>query len=540
MVSAACAALVAGCSSQYSKIEERPWESVTVTSTQAKLAKDLRLVERPIDRLGRLLDEADSVRRELAGSPSSALLRADYNYVVARIAEIIDDEDLSPWDAPVRCPSAKGPAWLLSAPLRDRRSEYHPSNFEILPVDRYSFKGKLVGVRSVKKGLGAPLMLVGKDLDVAMSDPIAQDRPIHYGLTGIVRFEGRNCELDLIDPLEEETVELDGQLYPLGADFQAPLAMALAELNFEKAEILGLLRPRRLETHGRLARLQQYNPGKIPVLLIHGLGNSPATWVPTIDFLRSNQLIRENYQFWFFSYPSGLPFPVATAALRERLAEFRRHYPDHKDMIVIGHSMGGMIARLLITDSGHDLWDTYFQKPPAKLAFNEVVRKATVDALIFEAEDAIARVIFVGVPHRGSDHATSWIGKLGATAIGDPIRDDELNREMVRIARRGTPIHQHRHLPNSLEVLVPGNPFLTALDALPMRSGVPVHSLIGDRGKGGFLDRTEPVSSDGLVPYWSSQLDGAWSEVVVPSGHWCHLHALGMAEIERILIKHLR
>jgi hypothetical protein len=68
---------------------------------------------------------------------------------------------------------------------------------------------------------------------------------------------------------------------------------------------------------------------------------------------------------------------------------------------------------------------------------------------------------------------------------------------------------------------------------------VPYHSLIGDRGRGGFLDRTRPESSDGIVPYWSSHMDGARSERVIPSGHWSHLHPLGMSEIKRILVEHL-
>jgi hypothetical protein len=69
---------------------------------------------------------------------------------------------------------------------------------------------------------------------------------------------------------------------------------------------------------------------------------------------------------------------------------------------------------------------------------------------------------------------------------------------------------------------------------------VPFHSLIGDRGKGGFLDHRKPTSSDGVVPYWSSHLQGARSEKIIPSGHWTQVHPLGMAEIRRILLEHLR
>ena len=60
----------------------------------------------------------------------------------------------------------------------------------------------------------------------------------------------------------------------------------------------------------------------------------------------------------------------------------------------------------------------------------------------------------------------------------------------------------------------------------------------GDRGKGGNKDKTKPYSSDGLVPYWSSHLDGAESELIVPSNHGAHHNAQAIAEVRRILLLH--
>ena len=64
---------------------------------------------------------------------------------------------------------------------------------------------------------------------------------------------------------------------------------------------------------------------------------------------------------------------------------------------------------------------------------------------------------------------------------------------------------------------------------------MPYHSIMGDRGKGGNKDHTKPVSSDGVVPYWSSHLDGAQSELVVPSAHPAHQNSQAIAEVRRIL-----
>ena len=61
------------------------------------------------------------------------------------------------------------------------------------------------------------------------------------------------------------------------------------------------------------------------------------------------------------------------------------------------------------------------------------------------------------------------------------------------------------------------------------------HSIIGDRGRG-----PGPTSSDGVVPYWSSHLEGAQSEKLVPHGHSCTHSEAVTAEIARILHQHLR
>ena len=57
---------------------------------------------------------------------------------------------------------------------------------------------------------------------------------------------------------------------------------------------------------------------------------------------------------------------------------------------------------------------------------------------------------------------------------------------------------------------------------------------MGDRGRG-----DTPNSSDGVVAYWSSHLDGAQSTRIVPSGHSTHQNPEGIAEVRRILLLHL-
>ncbi len=263
--------------------------------------------------------------------------------------------------------------------------------------------------------------------------------------------------------------------------------------------------------------------------------------MPLVDSLRNDEVIRQNYQFWCFSYPTGLPYPLSASILRDYLDQFSERYPGHKDIVVIGHSMGGMISRLLITDSGMKIWDAVYEKPPEEIPFSEETRRVMTGALIFEARPKIGRVIYASASHRGSDTATNFFGRLGSKMIGTPISETVIDQEALKFAKKNTEPGQKQleHLPNSIDVLDPDNRFLKLVDTLPPKPGIPYHSIIGDRGKGGNLDRTKPVSTDGIVPYWSSHLDGAESEVFVPSGHWTIHHPRGIAEAKKILIHHL-
>jgi pimeloyl-ACP methyl ester carboxylesterase len=530
-----------GCA-RYSEVRiKKDTASLATTGEQRQLAlAQEKVAKTPLVQLGGYLDAADEARRKLARDPDNALWQSDYNFAVARIMDLLYENKLQPWDSAIVAPSASGKPWrlTLTPPSKDKR--FHPSLFDFRPSDRYDFRGKGVGERTLKEGLGAPLVVAGRNLDYVKLDQFAQGQNVYYSYTALVNLRGRNAEIVLFDPLARESVVFDGRSYALAGDFQGPLALALDELEPEKREILALFKPQAFPSRARLARLQPYDPRKIPLIAIHGLGNSPATWAPLVEFLRGDRVIRENYQVWFFSYASGLPYPMAAALLRKQLADARRRYPGMRDAVVIGHSMGGMISRLLITDSGKDLWNLYFDKPPEQLKLSEKSRHLLESILLFDPVPNLRRVIFVSASHRGSNMAIDFWGRLGAAIVGDPIGDSSEFREILPQARPEAQAHGRNRLPNSVDLLDPESLFLEKVNTLPTKQGVPYHSLIGDRGKGGFLDKTEPQSTDGIVPYWSSHMDGAESEEVIPSGHWSHLHPLGMAEIKRILVEHVK
>jgi len=112
--------------------------------------------------------------------------------------------------------------------------------------------------------------------------------------------------------------------------------------------------------------------------------------------------------------------------------------------------------------------------------------------------------------------------------IASAMTDALTSAELVQLTGSG------KRLPNSITGLKPSNPALPVVNSVPIT--VPYHSIIGNRGKPGpILD-----STDGVVPYWSSHLDGAQSEVIVPGPHGACELPQTIAELDRLLRLHLR
>ncbi|MFZ4484628.1 MAG: esterase/lipase family protein [Chthoniobacterales bacterium] len=533
--------LLVGCTT-YSKVKETSRSSSLATTPEQRslVVRQERAKDQPVVQLGGYLDAANAARLKLVADPRDTKARADYNFAVARVIDVTSPGKLVRSDRAVGAPSATRGTWSveLSPPLG--HWSLRAANLTFTPADRYRFHGVAVKRDTVTKGLGAPVIVTATDIDHLQVDGLPQGKPIYYSLTAVVRFDGKRAVITFLDPFAKETVQLDRTTYRLAADSTSSLSLTFAELQPRRRELLTLFKPRAFEGPPRLSQLQAYDPKKIPVLLVHGLSDSPATWVPTIAYLRGNAAIRRNYQFWFFAYPSGRPYPLSAAELRRELALIRKQHPNQRDAVVIGHSMGGMISRLLITDSGTKLWDSFFQMPENKIPLPPEARARLVDSLVFKPVPRISRVIFVSASHRGSRLAVDFWGRVGSAIISNPVAEHNVYAEALPYARAAIPARGLGRLPNSIDLLAPDNFFVTTVDSLPLKRGVPYHSLIGDRGKGGSLGRSPaPLSTDGIVPYWSSHMPGARSEKIISSGHWSHLHPDGMAELKRILLEHL-
>jgi pimeloyl-ACP methyl ester carboxylesterase len=221
----------------------------------------------------------------------------------------------------------------------------------------------------------------------------------------------RDATLTLYDPTRRETVWSGGSHRTLAADFGAPLAYYP-----EPGLWLGLMamfRPANYENRAGLYLLEPYDPDRIPVVLIHGLMSTPQMWVPTISTIESDPELRGRYQFWVFASPTGDPITLSALKLRESLARIYQLYPQTKDMVLISHSMGGLLSQMQVVTTKRVLWDDVFRSDAnqlyAKLPPDNVIKKA----LIFDANPRVQRIIFICVPHRGANLAINWIGSLG-------------------------------------------------------------------------------------------------------------------------------
>jgi pimeloyl-ACP methyl ester carboxylesterase/predicted GNAT family acetyltransferase len=522
---------VAGCA-QIAVVSEKrpaplpPGSAADRVATQTINRALVEEKKQPIVALGAFVAAARDSLRDLDRNPANAEARRAYNFAVARIFTVVRDAKLDPWTKPMRV-GANGEFTLTWK--RDPRPEWNLALYDLIPADELDFKGTYVKDHVTKEGIGAPLV-AKRELTAQQASALFCPPYIYYSVTATAQFEDSRCVISINDPLAGESVRVDGHSYPLAADFTASYALLLAREKPQKLGFARLLRPQEYAATARVARLEPYNPNKTVLLVIHGLMDTPATWVPMLNDLRGDKDIRRNYQFWFFSYPSGYPYPYSAVILRQELDAIEKKFPLRKPMVVIGHSMGGCITRTLVTDTGTKLWIKSFGHSPAETEMPADSKRLLEEAIIFKHRREIGRVVFMSAPHRGANLASNWVGRIGSMLVRTPTKLLTVSRTLRESLTSDPAALQLKRLPNSVDTMAPNNRFVMAINTVPITPGIPYHSIIGDRGRG-----DSPNSSDGVVPYWSSHLDGAASECIVPSDHSSPKNPQAIAEVHRIL-----
>jgi pimeloyl-ACP methyl ester carboxylesterase len=421
--------------------------------------------------------------------------------------------------------------------LRSESFKYLAKGDEVLLADSIHEKG----LRNEYKvaGKGTPLVIYDKNPESTPQEKHYPSSGIVLGLTAVKETRpGSLPVLKLYDAFDPAVVRSDASPDPIAANYTATLAVLYAHSRkVAGSSFEAFIRPDNPRFATGIYLIHPYDPDKIPILFIHGLLSSPVSWQNLVNDLCADPRILEHYQPWFFLYPTGQPVLESAAQLREELERTQRLFDPSGNavsshhVVVVAHSMGGLLAHTLVSDSGDALWNALANRPFNSLTLPADEKASLQRYLFFRRQRCIDRVIFLAVPHRGSVLAGGIVGSVANRFIHhsrDPAHalkelatqyPGVLDAYYARVSQRGGP--------TSLISLAP-NPLLDSEADLPIR--VPFHSIIGYLG-----DEGGPGSSDGVVDYRSAHLDGAESEKLVPAGHDLIAHPETVAEIKRIL-----
>ena len=359
---------------------------------------------------------------------------------------------------------------------------------------------------------------------------------------GLLRGEWRRNPptIDLLDPFRERSAAIGEREVDLATDRTTPLAMQVARGQLAALEWTGLFDSNfeRPGLEAALYMLRPYEPGKIPVVFVHGLASSPRAWVQTINELQNTQAIASRYQFWLFIYPTGQPIPTSAAQLRQSLTKAREAFdPGHSDaafnrMVLVGHSMGGVLSKMMVQDSKLTLWDATITVPRDRFRASAELQQTLDNVFIFQPLPFVSRVVFIATPHRGSPVADSRFGQAIASMVRRPARLDAriAQIEALNGPEVMSPEMRGRAL-NAITNLRTDSPILAALDRIPIQPGVSYHSIIP------LIDGK--IDTDGVVEYRSSHLEGAASERIFAGTHFSQEDPVATHELDRILHEHL-
>ena len=321
--------------------------------------------------------------------------------------------------------------------------------------------------------------------------------------------------LTFYDPLRTCTTDTG---LPLARDLSAPLAYANSLEG--RTAIDDFLRPTRDEAEEGIHMREPFQPGKIPVVFVHGLASDPQTWSQLETNLLADPAILNRYQIWLFRYDTGSPFLSSAAMLRRHLAAIRQTYdptrcdPNLSQMVLVGHSMGGLLAKLQVTTSGDTLWQAAATRPLDTIITDPATRADLANAFYFQPSPDVTRVVFIATPHRGSSEATNFVGRISSALVEDPpqwrARHEQLLRDNPGAFRREI----SEGIPTSVDLLEPDSQILEATTRICFRPDVHLHTILGDWE---WANTAEP--SDGIVPVASARLYGSETELDLNARH---------------------
>jgi pimeloyl-ACP methyl ester carboxylesterase len=456
------------------------------------------------------------------------------------------------WDRSKIQPFESGLGRTFSVTISEGTNVEDPTEYaSIEPAASIGLEG--LTNRHRRSGMGVSLVACRKRRDTTRLEEYLPGIGTCLPLTAVVRFPDNGCRgescaatFELINSSTTEEYATPHGSLPLAADFTAPLAAVVQKTGMGGWDGLfdAIQGNEELLKNTGFYTLEPYDAGKIPLITVHGLFSNPMTWLDVHNELMGDAVIRKHFRVWHYLYPTNLPILENARTFRQKLDELNAYLKElhAKDstqhgMVVIGHSMGGLLTRSAVVDSTPLM--QYFLEDPKRISkLDRDVADAIRSYVDFKPKPYIKRVVFVAVPHRGSSIADSWTGRIGRWLLSLPKtlvqRTVHIAREARNILRPDLQTAFDAGQASSISGLSEKSPALQGLSRTTVSADIPFHSIIGDRGR-----EDTPNSSDGVVSYHSSHVEGAASELIVAADHTAHAHPQALLEIRRILRLHV-
>lgn len=442
--------------------------------------------------------------------------------------------------------------WQISGQLNEvRLAEGQQIPEQLIPASSLTFKGLRNQYR--RDGIGAELVAVTarRVVNKNSREDAFSETPFP-AVTAILRFPGdtlddiintQTVELLGFDPYRRDSVRLAGTQVPLAANFTSGYGLWLARSGFARQSLLTLVGRGKVLEKPRVYLMQPYDPNRRVIIMLHGLASSPEAWINVANEVLGDETLRKNYQVWQVYYPTNAPLAFNQHAIRKAIQDTLHAFDTEgknrasQDVVLIGHSMGGVLARLLVSNSGDNFWDPMVKLYKLEGERKEKARKKLKNYVWFKPMPQASRAVFIASPHRGTPFAENRFSRWAAGVIKLPVsmigRITEIAQLLVDpSSASGAPLTRPL---NSISNLSDQDPFVRLAADLPISKAVPYHSIIGNDTP----DLSLAQSSDGVVPYKSSHLAGAQSEKVIRSWHSVQETPEAIVEVRRILHTHL-
>lgn len=418
---------------------------------------------------------------------------------------------------------------------------------ELVPASTLTFQG----LRSMyrRDGFGAELVAVtARRVNDADTFKTPYSETPFPAVTVIMGFPGatleqvmatREATLAAYDPYKRDTVALAGTTVPLAANFTSGYGLWLARSGFATQALRNVLGKEEGIEAPHVYLLQPYDPDRRTIIMLHGLASSPEAWINVANEVLGDETLRQHYQIWQVYYPTNTPLALNNRAIRDALSQTIVHFDPtgaaqaSRDMVVIGHSMGGVLSRLLVSSSGTVLWDALRDHANLDEARLAQAHAEFDPVLSFDAFPGITRAVFIAAPHRGTPFAENTLSRWLSNLITLPATVVRQFAKLNRLADTDGPPRPESSIrvPNGVDNLSEKDRFVRLTATMPISPAVRYHSIIANNTPGVALED----SGDGLVPYRSAHLDGAESEKIISFSHSVQETPQAILELRRIL-----